>query len=105
VSNTDDHLRNHGFLFTESGWILSPAYDINPVEKASGLSLNISEKDNALDLNLALEVASLFRVSEKRAQEIITTVKKCVAQWSKYAEKYGLSKSERDVMMKAFLTD
>ncbi|MGI8634439.1 MAG: HipA domain-containing protein [Segetibacter sp.] len=30
VSNTDDHLRNHGFLLTNNGWILSPAYDVNP---------------------------------------------------------------------------
>ncbi len=33
VKNTDDHLRNHGFLLTDNGWILSPAFDINPVEK------------------------------------------------------------------------
>jgi len=48
VSNTDDHLRNHGFLLTERGWILSPAYDINPNETGLGLSLNISESDNSL---------------------------------------------------------
>lgn len=38
VSNTDDHLRNHGFLLTDHGWVLSPAYDINPVETGMGLS-------------------------------------------------------------------
>ena len=42
VSNTDDHLRNHGFLLTNQGWILSPAYDINPIETGTGLKLNIS---------------------------------------------------------------
>jgi serine/threonine-protein kinase HipA len=105
VSNTDDHLRNHGFLFTESGWILSPAYDINPVEKASGLSLNISEKDNALDLNLALEVASYFRLSEKRANEIVTVVKKSVDHWRTFAEKYGISKMEREIMARAFVSN
>ena len=32
VSNTDDHLRNRGFLFRGTdGWRLSPAYDLNPV--------------------------------------------------------------------------
>ena len=60
VSNTDDHLRNHGFLLTEKGWGLSPAYDINPVETGMGLKLNISEDDNALDLDLVLSVAPYF---------------------------------------------
>jgi serine/threonine-protein kinase HipA len=102
VGNTDDHLRNHGFLLTESGWILSPAYDINPVEKPTGLSLNISEKDNSLDLNLALEVAPYFRVSAKRASEVIRVVKKSVGQWRALAEKHGISKTERDRMVNAF---
>ena len=32
ISNTDDHLRNHGFLYAgQEGWRLSPAYDLNPV--------------------------------------------------------------------------
>ncbi len=104
VSNTDDHLRNHGFLLTQNGWILSPAYDINPVETGSGLSLNISEKDNALELDLALEVASYFRVSEKRATMIIQDVKKSVVQWRTVAEKYKIPKADRDMMSRAFRT-
>lgn len=38
VSNTDDHLRNHGFILSDKGWLLSPAYDINPVKTGSGLN-------------------------------------------------------------------
>lgn len=102
VSNTDDHLRNHGFLLTDQGWILSPAYDINPVETGTGLSLNISENDNALDLDLAMEVAPYFRIEEKRAKEIIDTIKKSIERWNALSEKYGISKSERDMMAKAF---
>jgi serine/threonine-protein kinase HipA len=102
VSNTDDHLRNHGFLLTDTGWILSPAYDINPVATGTGLSLNISENDNALNLDLAKEVAIYFRVSTKRADEIIDQVKKSVSGWGKVAAKIGISKSARDVMEKAF---
>jgi len=105
VSNTDDHLRNHGFLLTKSGWILSPAYDINPVETGTGLSLNISEADNSLDLDLAMEVGPYFRVSEKRANEIIEAVKKSVGNWRAIAEKHGVSKTERDAMAKAFKLD
>ena len=102
VSNTDDHLRNHGFLLTATGWILSPAYDINPVETGNGLSLNISEKDNALDLDLAREVAPYFRISTKRAEAIIDGIKKVVGGWKTLAEKQGISKPERDRMAKAF---
>lgn len=102
VCNTDDHLRNHGFLLTPTGWVLSPAYDINPVETGTGLSLNISEKDNALNLDLAKEVAPYFRVSTKRADEIMDQVKKSVSGWGKEAEQNGISKLERGVMGKAF---
>ena len=57
VSNTDDHLRNHGFLLTNKGWRLSPAYDLNPNELGTGLRLNISENDNSLDVHLVMDVA------------------------------------------------
>ena len=102
MSNTDDHLRNHGFLLTSTGWILSPAYDINPIETGNGLSLNISETDNSLELELAREVAPYFRISTKRMEEIIDTVKRSIGKWSVLAEKLGISKRERDVMAKAF---
>ena len=71
VSNTDDHLRNHGFVLTTSGWTLSPAYDMNPNPNGAGLKLNISAHDNSLDLNLATEVASFFRLTNHQAATII----------------------------------
>ncbi|MCE2733101.1 MAG: type II toxin-antitoxin system HipA family toxin [Flammeovirgaceae bacterium] len=102
VSNTDDHLRNHGFLLTPNGWKLSPAYDINPVETGTGLSLNISETDNALDLDLARDVAPYFRVSAKKAEQIINGIKKAVSNWKDVATKQGISKREQEMMAHAF---
>lgn len=102
VSNTDDHLRNHGFLLTDKGWLLSPAYDINPVEKATGLHLNISEADNSLELDLVRTVAPVFRIKPQRAEEIIERVVKSVQKWSKAAEEYGISKGDRELMSGAF---
>lgn len=102
VSNTDDHLRNHGFILTNTGWILSPAYDINPVETGTGLKLNISENDNAMDLALAMEVHPYFRLSKKRSVEIIAEVKTAVAKWRVVAKKYGISNSEQELKRKAF---
>lgn len=104
IKNTDDHLRNHGFLLTENGWRLSPAYDINPNETGMGrgLSLNISDTDNSLDLNLALSVAEYFRLEKQKAYEIIETVKNAVSQWRNFANEYGISKSEQDRVKAAF---
>lgn len=102
IGNTDDHLRNHGFLLTERGWILSPAYDLNPVPTGTGLSLNISDTDNSLSIDLALEVAGYFRVSEKRAKEIVNHIQSTVSKWEVVAEKIGIPKSERNLMARAF---
>lgn len=102
VSNTDDHLRNHGFILTSRGWVLSPAYDINPVETGAGLKLNISEDDNALDLDLALEVIPYFRIKEATAKEIIKEVKSAVQNWKKVATKYDISNAEQELKSTAF---
>jgi serine/threonine-protein kinase HipA len=102
VSNTDDHLRNHGFLMSDDGWYLSPAYDINPIETGTGLKLNISEDDNALDLDLAMEVHEYFRLDRTEATEIMERVKKAVGKWRQVATKYGISKTNQEVKASAF---
>ena len=68
VSNTDDHLRNHGFLLTEKGWRLSPMYDVNPVPYGETLSLNVSLDDSRIDLDLAFDVASFFGLTRETAE-------------------------------------
>lgn len=103
VTNTDDHLRNHGFILTPDGWRLSPAYDINPVETGTGLKLNISENDNALDNDVAMGVIGYFRLREERAIQILKEVKESVRNWKSIAKKYGISKSEQDLKARAFI--
>ena len=102
VSNTDDHLRNHGFLFTEAGWTLSPAFDINANETGTGLKLNIDEEDNSLDIDLVMKTAPYYLLSEKRASEIKDEVIKAVSNWRKVAESYKISPSEIERKAKAF---
>ncbi len=102
ITNTDDHLRNHGFILTEGGWLLSPAYDINPVETGTGLKLNISDEDNSLNLDLAIEVCEFFRLSVDRANEIADEVKTAVRNWEKVATKYGISRGEQELKSLAF---
>jgi serine/threonine-protein kinase HipA len=105
VSNTDDHLRNHGFILTEKGWVLSPAFDINPNESGTGLNLNISESDNSLNYDLALEVAEYFRLDKSKAEKIISEIKSKVQDWKAIANKYNIPKSEQLIMEKAFRTN
>ncbi len=85
--------------------VLSPAYDINPVELGSGLKLNISENDNTLDFNLALEVAPLFRIDEKEAKKNIMGIIQIVANWRAFANQLGISRAEQEMKATAFNTD
>lgn len=104
VSNTDDHLRNHGFILESRGWRLSPAYDINPSPYGGGLSLAIDESDNSLDFELALSVAEYFRLSASEAREGMTEVLAPIRIWREKAESVGISKREQDGMASAFKT-
>ena len=103
VSNSDDHLRNHGFILVPGkGWRLSEAYDINPVPRSDGLKLNITEADNALDLELAREVAEYFRLNLAKADEIIASFRGIVSQWRTIADSLTLPYREQEQMAEAF---
>ena len=102
VSNTDDHLRNHGFLLDNSGWQLSPVYDVNPCPYGTGLSLNISEDDNSLDFDLALAQASFFQIEHHRANNLIEQILATVSGWKQIASTYGIARSSIKRMERAF---
>ncbi len=102
VSNTDDHLRNHGFIYTEVGWSLSPAFDINANETGTGLKLNIDEEDNSLDISLVMSTAPYYLLSDQRASAIKEEVISAVSNWRTVASKYKVSPSEIERKAKAF---
>ncbi|MBY0371957.1 HipA domain-containing protein [bacterium] len=103
VSNTDDHLRNHGFLLTSTGWNLSPVYDVNPAPHSpDGLKLNVSETDNSQDLELARSVAKYFRIKPARAEEILLEVIEAVRTWRQEAKKLQIPDAETERMARAF---
>jgi len=102
VSNIDDHLRNHGFIYRDGGWVLSPAYDINPTTPANGLHLFISEDDNSLSYDLAMDVIGYFRINKGQAQSILNQVKESVSAWEGVATKAGISRNEQKLMEPAF---
>lgn len=106
ISNTDDHLRNHGFLWLgPAGWRLSPAYDLNPVPvdiRPRVLTTAIDLSDNTASLKLAYEVAGYFELKRDAARTIAGEVGKAVRRWREEAAKLGLSKREIDRMASAF---
>lgn len=106
ISNTDDHLRNHGFLYVGgAGWKLSPAYDMNPVPvelKPRILSTGITFDSSEASLELALKVAEYFGLTESEAREIIRQVAQAVARWRDVASQRGLSEKMISQMTSAF---
>ncbi len=102
INNTDDHLRNHGFLLTDRGWVLSPAYDLNPQPWSGGLALNIDEDSNACVLDLARSVSQYFRLSSARQEEIIREVSNVVKTWENRAHALRIKRDEIEQMRIAF---
>ena len=102
ISNTDDHLRNHGFILSPKGWTLSPAYDINPSTDKNELALNIDTDSNALDIELAKSVGEYFQLTTTGMDEIISEVKNAVTDWQKIARSIGIPASEQNIMAPAF---
>jgi serine/threonine-protein kinase HipA len=109
ISNTDDHLRNHGFLYEgPKGWRLSPVYDVNPVPMAVKdrvLTTMISDNDGTASLDLALSVAEDFGLRKKDATAIAAQVGVAVAGWHEVAAQVGIRKAEIDRMASAFEHD
>ena len=103
VSNTDDHLRNHAFIFAENGWRLSPLYDVNPVPYGDELSLNVDEEDNSINIDLAIQTAARFGISEADAMTYAKNILSVVKEnWEKRATAYGLSRRLIEEMRPAF---
>jgi serine/threonine-protein kinase HipA len=102
ISNTDDHLRNHGFILTKQGWILSPAFDINPSIEKDGLALNIDTDNNALNFELAKSVGEYFQLTVSDMDSIIKEVKVAVSSWKVVAQNIGISRTEQEMMASAF---
>ncbi|MBZ0071920.1 MAG: type II toxin-antitoxin system HipA family toxin [Gammaproteobacteria bacterium] len=106
ISNTDDHLRNHAFLYTgPDGWRLAPAYDLNPVPtdiKPRILTTAIDLDDGTASLDLAMSVVGYFELDEGKARVIAAEVGKAVTTWREEAARLSLTQAEIDRMASAF---
>ncbi|MBQ68878.1 phosphatidylinositol kinase [Candidatus Saccharibacteria bacterium] len=104
VSNDDDHLRNHGFLYDQklAGWKLSPVYDLMPRPNSTGskeryLSLGVGDKGRVATIENAISQSQRFGLSEEKALSEINTVWSIVRQWRNHFEGFGLSGKIIDV--------
>ncbi len=108
ISNTDDHLRNHGFLYDNKGWFLSPVYDINPVpthEKSRYLSLNINLDNNRASIDTILSISDEFRLKNHEAKEVIKSIAVSASQWRLIAKNHHIHSGEIEKMSSAFEHD
>lgn len=102
VANHDDHLRNHGFLRTASGWRLAPAFDVNPSPYTGEHSLSLDGSVHAADLDVVREAAGLYRLGDGEASEIVEQVRSATAGWRAEAAAVGLPRAEIERMSAAF---
>lgn len=102
IHNTDDHLRNHGFLLTPQGIRLSPVYDINPVADRTELSLAINEVDTHCDVQIALDACRDYGLSRKDADRVLRKVRRSVSTWRQEAKALRIPRAEQELMAAAF---
>ena len=101
IANSDDHFRNHGFLLTQKGWTLSPAYDINPSQNEYQ-SLLISDSSSKADLTILLDACEDYMLNRDVAIRIISEVVEAVCEWRVLATKLGISNREMELFGKIF---
>jgi serine/threonine-protein kinase HipA len=103
TANTDDHLRNHGFLRTDNGWQLAPAYDLNPnPDNPDHLTTAIDLDNTSCNLDLVLSVAGYFRLSDQDAEAAVADIEAATRDWRGHAHTLGLRTSDIARMEQAF---
>ena len=102
IGNRDDHLRNHGFVLSETGWRLAPAFDVNPnIDKAEHV-LNIDDADNRPSLTTVLDTAAFYGLDDNQAHQIMEEVAAAVDGWQSTARKTGIAGADINLMASAF---
>ena len=104
ISNTDDHLRNHGFLKNNAnGWQLSPLYDVNPsCDRTGNLQLNIDENSSAATVEMVMSVAEYVRLNKAEAEKSLDQPHRAVSKWRNIAQTLGIGNGEIARMSAAF---
>jgi serine/threonine-protein kinase HipA len=103
IANTDDHLRNHGFLRRGAGWDLAPAYDVNPDPETTGhQALAIDLDDATSSIELVMAVAPAFRLNLDRARAVLSEILSATRRWREAATAAGIDRREVSFLSPAF---
>lgn len=103
ISNTDDHLRNHGFLRSSSaGWSLAPAFDLNPNPRRREFSTSVSGGHARNSIAGALDVAPVFRLTSEEAQKMLARISGATARWRETAKRSGIPADSVEQLAPAF---
>ncbi len=101
TAGRDDHLRNHGFLRTESGWQLAPAFDLNPMPEKPEHEIAIDEGIHIGDIDLVVETAPFYRLSAREARAIVNEVRDALRSWRTVAASVPLGELEIETLSDA----
>jgi len=94
TANRDDHLRNHGFLRASGGWRLAPAFDVNPEPLKHEHALALDASSRAPDVDVVLETAPYYRLSDSEADALAAEVRSAVVGWRGLVGQTGLAGDE-----------
>jgi serine/threonine-protein kinase HipA len=102
IGNRDDHLRNHGFLLTPTGWRLAPAFDLNPNTDRADHVLNIDESDNRPSLATVIETSEWYVESKDRGRAIVAEVLNETRHWRRAAQTLRIARADIELTATAF---
>ena len=99
INNTDDHLRNHGFIYNKDGWEIAPAFDITIGVYDTNHVLRFDETRTSISLKDIKSLAKRFRLSELDGQKIVDkTVEVVSKNFDRLSKKYQLTREEATLL-------
>jgi serine/threonine-protein kinase HipA len=104
TANRDDHLRNHGFIRSQAGWRLCPAFDMNPSFRKEEHVLSFDLYNRSPNLDIAVSTAAYYQIDSDRAEKIVRNVCTVVSSWKVHARRLGLSAQECSEAEHLFMT-
>jgi serine/threonine-protein kinase HipA len=102
VGNRDDHLRNHGFLLTPTGWRLAPAFDVNPSIDEADHVLNLDETDNRPNMATIIDTSEWYDLSKDQGAAVVSEVLSVTRRWRQAATRLGIAMADIELMAGAF---
>ena len=109
IRNTDDHARNHGFLFDGTRLQLSPAFDLVPAPARPGigtefdLALELGTQGRLATLDNALSRAASFGLGDDAARETVKSLSGVVSRWREHFQADGLDGNTLEKIQYSFM--